>query len=77
MTLQPSDKILRFSRCSKCDLSQPGEDPTMVWVLKIKDARLISPGLKNLGEIAKIEEGLLCNLCREVTRKQIEMRWRI
>ena len=76
MTLQPSDKILRFSRCSTCDLCRPGEDPLIIWIQKIKNAKLTS-GLENLGEIAKIEEGLLCNLCRGVTKRQIEIRWKI
>ena len=77
MTLDSEDKILRFSRCQKCDLFRPGVDPTMDWVLQIKNAKIMSDRLKNLGEIAKIEEGLLCNLCKEVTKKRIEMRWRL
>lgn len=76
MELDSEDKILRFSRCSKCDLFMPGVDPTMDWVVQIKGAKIMSDKLKNLGEIAKIEEGLLCNLCKEVTKKRIEMRWK-
>ena len=77
MTAQSRDKILRFSRCTKCDLSQPGNDPTMEWMVQIKNARVFTPGLAGLGEIAKIEEGLLCSLCKEVTKKQVEMVWKI
>ena len=77
MTAQSRDKILRFSRCTKCDLSRPGHDPTMEWMAHIKNAKVMTSGLTNLGEIAKIEEGLLCGLCKEVTRKQVEMRWKI
>ena len=77
MTLESSDKILRFSRCSRCDLFKPGVDPTMDWVMQIKDAKIMSDRLKNLGEIAKVEEGLLCSLCKEVTKKRIEMRWKV
>ncbi len=77
MTLSSNDKILRFSRCSKCDLYRPGIDPTLDWIEQIRGATIMSGKLKNLGEIAKIEEGLLCSLCKEVTKKKIEMLWRL
>ena len=77
MTLESNDKILRFSRCPKCDLYIGTNDPTLNWVMQIKDAKIMSEKLKNLGEIAKIEEGVLCSLCKEVTKKRIEMRWKI
>ena len=77
MMLSSNDKILRFSRCSKCDLYRPGIDPTLDWIEQIRGATIMSGKLKNLGEIAKIEEGLLCSLCKEVTKKKIEMLWRL
>ena len=77
MELEAEDKILRFSRCPKCDLYRGSNDPTLNWVKQIKDAKIMSEKLINLGEIAKIEEGLLCNLCKEVIKKRIEMRWKL
>ena len=77
MTTESNGKILRFSRCPKCDLFGGTNDPTLNWVMQIKDAKIMSDKLKNLGEIAKIEEGLLCNLCKEVNKKVVEMRWKI